>query len=407
MSCNRDGVQCQPAAHAVGGGDTELVQMSGRRSGGNCPQCGQFMPAGGGHTCPTPMSPDYSSIAVALNKAIAADERRNFIIVDGVENYFPMGQNLEVGVAQVEALTQNGGTAALYVYEKNPHRANDPRRPVAIFHDGQPAMVTETARTAVDTVDWRKTGWTIHDIMDRLDQQSEIPTAGAPADVFARLGRGAQSEELQHTLNDVRETVAARADAGVGFTAKDAIPLIASYRVALDRRIEAQAGPAMAAVYEELGQGYWEGGYTEDEVSDGCEKLNKIASDVFGLPGEIGVMWNENDQFSGFSGDSELVYLHQRPADPDNPDGGTMVEAYSLPSPFYADSDPADFIADLRRIARREARPDTVYPGDEVTSDNYNWGPWHEPDNDWGDVEDDDWEDEAPWDLGGDSEDDH
>lgn len=392
MSCNRAGRLCQPAGDAVGGGDTELVQMTGRRSAGNCPQCGQFMWPQTPHTCPTVMTPDYSSIAVALNKAITANERRNFIIVDGVDEYFPMvNRDLTAGVTEVQRLSQTGGTAAaLYVSDKEHHPANDPRRPVAIYHNGQPAMVTETAREAVDQADWRDTSAAVQAIMDRLGQQQEIPTAGQPAEVFGQLGVGRQSEELRYAISEFKERVDALADEGLGLTHKDFEPLRAVYEAELDRRIEAQAGSAMTAAYTDLGRGYWEQGHTETEVNDGCEKLTDVARNVFGLPGEIGVMWNDNGDF-GFSGDSELVYIRQLPKDPDRPELGEQVETYSLPSPFLEEADLAEFTGGLRRIARREAPPDAVYPGEEVTCDGHNWGPWRDDEMTW-DEAGDDWE---------------
>lgn len=389
MSCNRDGRQCQRAGDAVGGGDTELVQMTGRRSGGNCPTCGQFLPADvGTHTCPT-VSTESPTIEAALNQAIANDERRPFIVVDGMDKYFPLtgGPSHEIQVAELRRITRDGGVAALYHYDKNSHPANDPRRPVAIFNDGRPAMVTAEVRSAVDQVDWRTNSEAIHAIMDGLDKLEEIPTAGGPMpEVFDRLGWGS-SLDMQQALSVTRDTVTERIDEGVGFTYKDAQPLWGAHLTELDRRIEAQAGPALEKIRNELGQDFWEEGYTEDEVNDGCFKLNEVARNVFGLPGEVAVMWNHNDPWSGFGGDSELVYIKEVPGDIDRPELPGTVETWSLSSPFLADSDPNDFINDLRRIARREAAPDAVYPAEEVFYDNYNWGPWRDEEATWVDAD--------------------
>lgn len=352
MSCNSDGRHSQPAADLVGGGDTELVQMTGRRGGGNCSTCGQFLPATGDHRCPPRLAAMNTTVETAFQAAVQADERRPFIVVEGLESYFPLEDDcLETGLVELRRISQNGGAATLYRYDETVQ--DDLRRPAAIYLDGKPEFISDQAQPAAERLEWAGLGQTVHALMDCLHIQSEIPTAGEPARLFERLDVRVEDEQLQRTLAVTRETVAARADTESGFTAQDAAPLWAAYTAELERRIEREAGPAMAAIDRETGRDYY-------------DRLNRLAQDIFGLPGEIGLMWDE----TGFGGNSELVYLHQL-ADPDNPEMEQRIARYSLPDP----ADPETFIAGLGRIARREAGPETVVEAGTLTAEGHHWGP--------------------------------
>ena len=417
MSCNRDGVQCQPAGNALGTGDTELIQMTGRRWNGNCKICGGFLRADGGCTrcerriadgppvyavvglyggvvedvklvadddqaeelrrsimkkygvdpnlpgesehqvccvelrgvspgqknvelvvdsrggvvngvylstdpeAPRPEDGEEGDIVefvvgappptveYVLNKAIEADERRPFVIVPGESDYIPCQTPKEA-----IRLASQRGEGAVYVYDPDHHPANDPRTPVAIFVGGQLGMVKE---------DWQEV---VADVRKRPGADPDLPG----------LSKHSQGTKPTHT----------------GEAASEMAPIL-PYAKAVDR---------LLVIRQELGPDYWEQGYTEDDVDIGCERLTTLATQ-FGLKGEVGVVWAHNDEY-GFGGDSDLFYLEEREG---------KVYGYSLPMPFWVDSEPEAFISALQRIADGQATPDAVWDSDDLYQEDYNW----------------------------------
>jgi len=85
-------------------------------------------------------------------------------------------------------------------------------------------------------------------------------------------------------------------------------------------------------VVDELGHDYWEDGYTEESVNEGCELLTGIVNKQ-DLPGQVVVVWDFCDMW-GFGGDSSLYYVQSVKRN-----GGLGYDFWELDIPFRKEAD--------------------------------------------------------------------
>lgn len=465
MSCNRAGVQCQPAATLVGAGDTELIQMTGRRCGGNCKVCGGWLRkedggctrcenqqhgnrpeahvvvglfngspdqvhifyghdaaarayadiyhaylttptgSGGDHTVAVvplkklpapnqdgriPLRIDYRdlgnirvkaatekeqtgprpvegtmifeadqprpTIESVLNRAIAADERSPFVIVEGREDYIRCRSPEE---AVRYAKLYDG---AAYIYDPNHHPANDPRTPIAVYAEGRLGMSRSGWAQQVRAIEREENLAESCDRVLAMAEEYEEMGRDLPPDGLDDL-KDAVSRFRDKKIDD--EKVAAVVEAG-RVLLKDAreyaqmgrdIPTwgagnpIEPLRQAMaeysrSRPTERVVG-LLVRLRQDMDEDGRDAGFYDWEVDTHCRDLTRVSQEAFGLKGEIYMVWKNADG-RGFRGEARLYYVEKE---------GDVTKGYPLPTPFRRDSQPAEFVEALKGISGGKARP--------------------------------------------------
>lgn len=120
MACNRDGIGSQPAAGAIGAGDTEVIQMQARAGGQLWDESLKVK---------SEELPGMEPAVQAIEAAERDDVREPFVVADQEKDYTVC----ESPEDAIRLARKKGGAAYVYDEQRNP--ANSPRIPVAIFDE--------------------------------------------------------------------------------------------------------------------------------------------------------------------------------------------------------------------------------------------------------------------------------